>query len=107
MPPKAPKAGLPKINFRVPKKNGRGGKDKNLVIECLKDSWDDFQEKINDMSEEHQEAYREYFNELIEEEEDLGDTLFGGKAASDFDSRMGYLEDTPKQTFVDELFKKR
>ena len=41
------------------------------------------------------------FNNLIEDEDDLGDALFG--SADDFKSRMSYLEGDALKKFTDEL----
>ena len=47
---------------------------------------------IDRLAEEDAEELREHFNTLINDEDDLGDILFG--EPDDFDSRVKFLDDT-------------
>merc|ERR1712110_98892 len=68
------------------------------------DSWDDFKDALEALSEEESQQLKDHFNNLIEGEEndELGEVLFGD--LSDFEQKLCTVSDQDKQTFFDELF---
>ena len=54
-------------------KAGRGTKDAEAVMDALKDCWDDLSDKIKEMTESEKTELKNHFNNLIEDEDDLGD----------------------------------
>ena len=66
-----------------------GSPDAAFLVERVVDAWDDLQEKVEALKEGDKEKIEEYFNALIEDEDDLGTALFG--TAEDFDSRVKFL----------------
>ena len=64
-------------------KPGRGHvEDLNVILGAILDSWDFLQEAQNGLGAE-EAAYKDYFNNLCKEYDDLGEMLFGD--VQDFD----------------------
>ena len=71
------------------------------MIEALKDSWDDLSEAIKNMSPADQESLRDHFNKFDDDNDDLGDVLFG--SYEDFESRMTMLDTETQNSYTNEL----
>ena len=78
-----------------------GHPDAEFIIGRLVDAWDDLQEKVMALNDGDKEKIEEYFNQLIEDENDLGTVLFG--TAEDFDSRFRFLSSENKELYTREL----
>ena len=61
------------------------------MLESLFENWDELRQMLEEKPEDEQEAIKDHFNRLIEDEDDLGDQLFGD--ADDFESRIKFLDD--------------
>ena len=83
--------GFDKLKVKERSKKDRAGVDSSDVIDAVLNTWGKFQERINAMGAEDKQELREHFNNFIEDEDDLGDALFG--TADDFDTRMKFLND--------------
>ena len=90
-----------KLKVKARCKKGRGSVDASAVIDAVMNTWGDLQEAIAGMDKPDQDELREHFNNLVEDEGDLGDVLFG--TADDFESRLKFLDDDVQQQFTDEL----
>ena len=62
---------------------GRGQIDHSAVIDALVEAWEELEDAINSLDEESQNQIRDYFNSVIEDENDLGDILFGDSESFD------------------------
>ena len=47
------------------------------MYETLQENWDDLQNQLNGLEEAEKDMIKEHFNNLIADEEDLGNILFG------------------------------
>ena len=95
-----------KLKISVKTKSGRGFNDATAaeVIECLVDVWDDFKEALDGLDEADSDSIKDHFNNYIEDEEDLGDIMFG--AAEDFQARVKFLDDETQKKYTDEIIDK-
>ena len=64
------------FKFKIRPQSKRGSCDPNAVIEALQQNWDDFQQQLSQVSDEESEEIKQYFNELLEDDNELGDKLF-------------------------------
>ena len=92
------KQGFRALHVRTKPKPGRGDYDSTAVVDALTDSWGDLQEALDKLPDDEVEALKAHFNSCIEDEDDLGDHLFGESDA--FDARFGMLGDDQKEEFV-------
>ena len=56
-------------------KSGRGGADAEMVLATLLDSWDKWNEAVQEMDDAERTEFAEAFNDIIDES---GDALTGG-----------------------------
>ena len=73
-------------------KPGRGALDAGVIFDVLKESWDELQDALEEIGEEEQQAVKDYFNQLVDGENDLGESLFGDDY-KDFEARINLLDD--------------
>ena len=73
-------------------KPGRGGLNPEVIFDAVKESWEELQDALDALGDEEQQAVKDYFNSLIEDQDDLGDILFGDDN-SDFEARVNMLDD--------------
>ena len=64
------------FKFKIQPKSKRGSCDPTTVIEALKENWDDFKTQLSQVNEEESDEIKQYFNELVEDDNELGDKLF-------------------------------
>ena len=94
--------GFGKLKVKCRMRGARGTADANSIFRAVIDSWSDLTEATGNLSAEEQQAVRDHFNNLIEDQDDLGDILFGDDA-DEFEQRVIQL-DAPLQTrYADEL----
>ena len=94
--------GFGKLKVKCRMRGARGTADANSIFRAVIDSWSDLTEATGNLSAEEQQAVRDHFNTLIEDQDDLGDILFGDDA-DEFEQRVIQL-DAPLQTrYADEL----
>ena|ERR1712013_218157 len=55
----------------------RGSTDPRSVIELMVEVWNEFSMKITELDSTMQQDIKDHFNGIIEDEDDLGDILFG------------------------------
>ena len=91
------------LRVKAKAKSGRGQIDPGAVVEAMIDeeNWKALRDAIERLPEEEQDALRDHFNEFLDEQDDLGDILFGDN--DDFDSRIKFLDDDQTKKYVDEL----
>ena len=66
------------LQVRAKPKPGRGNtSDPNVVCDALYEAWDELRTAIEALPETERDALKSHFNDLIEDEDDLGDHLFG------------------------------
>ena len=92
-----------KLKVKAKTKSGRGSVDPAAIIDAVCGAWKDLQNAINTMNPEEQDELRSHFNQLIEDECDLGDILFG--SSEDFESRLKFLDDEIQGEYTEELIK--
>ncbi len=90
-----------KLNVKAKSKNGRGSLDAAAIEDAVKESWDDLSEAIRNLDDDEQERLKNHFNSLAEDENDLGDILFGDQA--DFEARLVNLDDAVKKQYFEAL----
>ena len=56
---------------------------------------------IENLDEEDADAIKDYFNDFIEDEDDLGDILFD--SATNFEERLKFFNDATVSKYTDEL----
>ena len=66
------------------------------------DSWNEIRENLNKLDDDEKEEMTEYFNEIIQDDEDrIGDVLFGEDDPDTFEDVMNSLNERPKKTLCD------
>ena len=70
--PKVAKMGFGKLKIKLRCEKGRGGVDSIRVVEAMVGTWSELQDGINNLDSSEQEALKDHFNDLIENETDLG-----------------------------------
>ena len=90
-----------KLKVKARCKAGRGSIDAVAVIDAVVNTWGDLRNAIDELKPEEKDQLREHFNNLIDDETDLGEILFG--TADDFESRLKFLDDEIQQQYTDEL----
>ena len=90
-----------KLKIKAKCAKGRGSIDAVSVIEAMTSTWEELQAAISGLSQDEQKELEDHFNQLVEDESDLGTILFG--TADDFNSRLNFLDEDVKQEFTDEL----
>ena len=93
--------GLTKLKVNAKVKSGRGSADAAAVVDALTEVWGEVQTALSKLSDSERDDIKKHFNEYVENEDDLGDSLFG--SAEDFDSRVKFLDDEVQKKFTDEL----
>ena len=93
--------GLTKLKVNAKVKSGRGSADAAAVVDALTEVWGEVQTALSKLSDGERDDIKKHFNEYVENEDDLGDSLFG--SAEDFDSRVKFLDDEVQKKFTDEL----
>ena len=79
----------------------RGSADSGAVVEALKDSWQDLQNAIKNMNESDKQELKDHFNGFDEDNDDLGDILFGD--FNDFEQRINLMDDAASTAYTNEL----
>ena len=69
--------GFSKLLVKAKAKTGRGTLSSQVIITAMKDYWKELQEAIQEMPQDEQDAFKDHFNSLIDDEQDLGNILFG------------------------------
>ena len=94
------------IKLKPNAKPGRGNtSDPNVICDALCDNWDEFKQLLDALPEEEKDALRLHFNSLVDDEDDLGDTLFGDDA-DDAQTRFKQLGEAELEKFATELTEK-
>merc|ERR1712113_613984 len=88
MPPKAEKGKF--ACFKAKVTAGRGSEGAKTVVDGLGSQWDELQDLLEE-NEEKREELIEYFNGLIEGQDDLGTILYGDFQS--FSDRVKFLDD--------------
>ena len=74
--------------------------DPTVILDYIPDYWTELQEALNDPAyEDEQDAIRNYFNSLDEDDDDLGDVLFGDDPEA-FTERISLLGENVKVIFA-------
>ena len=92
---------VPRLKIKAKTTGGRGSVNFATVVEAMMEVWDELKEAIEDLPEEEQKALRDYFNNFIENEDDLGDILFG--TPENFDARVKFLDEAVAKKYTDEI----
>ena len=90
-----------KLKVKARCKPGRGSVDASAVVEAMCNTWEDLKAAIDSLEEEEKEQLKEHFNSLIEDENTLGDILFG--SVDDFATTCEMLADDLKEEYTKEL----
>ena len=93
--------GFRAVKRRQKAKAGRGFTDPPSVIDCMKDEWEGLNQALNELPEGEQAAMKDHFNELIEDQGELGDLLFG--EWEDFKSTVDNMGGDELKKFTDEI----
>ena len=93
------------LRVKAKAKSGRGSIDANAVVEAMMTAWDDLKSAIAGLPENEQQELRDHFNNFIEDEDDLGDILFGDADA--FDSKIKFLDDEMLKQYTEEILDKQ
>ena len=62
------------------------------------DNWDELQDALEELDDGDKDLLKDHFNACVEDEEDLGDLLFGEK--EDFENRVKFLDEKPQAKFA-------
>ena len=88
--------------IEITKQGSRGvGDDPSAMLDELENEWTTLQDKLEKDEAGEKDTMKDYFNGLLDGEDDLGDHLFGD--FGDFKQRVNLLDGELKQTFMDEL----
>ena len=91
-----------KLKVKVKANGARGTLNAKSIFQIVVDSWSDLSQATNSLSEEEQQAVRDHFNSLIDENDDLGDILFGNDP-DEFEQRVLQLDGTFQEKYAKEL----
>ena len=80
---------------------GRGCIDPRQIVDAMAQVWDEITTTIGSLDEETQDDLKNWYNNLIEDEDDLGEILFG--TVDQFEDRMRFIDDEPLEIYTDEL----
>ena len=94
--------GFGKLKVKCRMRGARGTMDANSIFKAVIDSWKDLAEACGNLAPEEQQAVRDHFNNLIEDNDDLGDILFGDDA-DEFEQRVIQLDGQLQTRYADEL----
>merc|ERR1712232_163286 len=93
---------IAKFVYRPKNKQGkRGAEDASAILDIIVENWDEIQELIEELDINDAKEYQDHFNSLIENEDDLGDILFG--TVEDFKQRSNFLSHDDARTYTKEL----
>ena len=93
--------GKPRLKRKAP--HGRGIKDAKTIMDTVMENWDDLIEELEKLEPADQDKIKDYFNNLIKNETDLGDILFG--EMPEFKSRIEFLQEEDFETYANEIEK--
>ena len=79
----------------------RGSADSSAVVEAMKDSWSELGAAIRNMNEADQKMLRDHFNSFDQDNDDLGDILFGD--FNDFEQRINLMDEEAASAYTNEL----
>ena len=74
-------------------KQGRGRVDDDSIIDAIQSGWDGIQGNLLALTDDQQEAVKEMFNTLIEDEEDLGEEDPNGTQQVNLETKDSVPED--------------
>ena len=93
--------GFRKLLIKAKAKTGRGTLSSKVIITAMKDYWKELQEELEKLPQDEQNEFKDHFNGLIDDEEDLGDILFGNYET--FWSRIKNLDDEIIEEYTQEM----
>merc|ERR1712010_321727 len=96
------KMGFIRLRLAVKAKSGRGRADPAAVIDACHSNWSMIHDALTSVGPEDEKAIREYFNTLVDDEDDLGDILFG-EDADDFKNRLDLLDAAQQKEYTNAL----
>ena len=97
--------GTKRLKIGVKAREGRGKAEASTVIDACHSNFRMIQDTLKEqLSDDERGTATDYFNELIEGEDDLGDILFGDDCEADaFKNRLELLTAAQQKTFTDAL----
>merc|ERR1711971_747565 len=90
-----------KLKVKARCKAGRGSVNAEAVVDAMQHTWTELRAAIDALDDGEKDQLREHFNNLIEDQGELGDILFGD--ADDFKSAVQFMESDLQQQYTDEL----
>ena len=90
--------------IRVKCKNGRGAADANSIVQALTENWEEVKSYLAAMNDDTRLEIKNHLNNLIEDQDALGDALFDSK--QEFESVITLLNSDELEQFTNELIQK-